>query len=162
MIIPEAPTAGWRITITSGSYAESVWTVSRSDSPLSTLDPAAFRLMVSADSRLAASSNDELVRVDASKKTVITVRPRRVGTFFMSRCITLSKPSGGLQDPVDVGPAQVGDRDQVPPLAAALGGMWIHSRSSQGWMRTTRSISSTSTSSTLTRSERAVGRFLPT
>ena len=79
--------------MTSGSYAESVWTVSRSDSPLSTLDPAAFRLMVSADRRLAASSNDELVRVDASKKTVITVRPRRVGTFFMSRCITLSKPS---------------------------------------------------------------------
>ncbi len=88
-----APTAAWRITITSGSYAESVWTVSRSDSPLSTLEPAAFRLTTSAESRLAASSNDELVRVDASKKTVMMVRPRRVGTFFRSRCMTASKPS---------------------------------------------------------------------
>ena len=79
--------------MTSGSYAESVCTVSRSDSPLSTLDPAAFRPIVSADRRLAASSNDELVRVEASKKTVMTVRPRRVGTFFRSRCITLSNPA---------------------------------------------------------------------
>ena len=48
--------------------------------------------MVSADSRLAASSNDELVRVDDSKKMFMTVRPRSVGTFLTSRCITLSKP----------------------------------------------------------------------
>jgi hypothetical protein len=60
---------------------------------LSTLDPDAFRLTTSAESRFAASSNDELVRVEASKKTVMTVRPRRVGTFFRSRCITDSKPS---------------------------------------------------------------------
>ena len=67
--------------------------MSRSDSPLSTLDPAAFRLTTSAESRLAASSNDELVRVEDSKKTVITVRPRRVGTFFRSRRMTASKLS---------------------------------------------------------------------
>src|SRR4051794_28762267 len=81
------------MTMTSGSYAESVWTVSRSDSPLSTLEPDARRLTTSAESRLAASSNDELVRVEASKNTVITVRPRRVGTFLRSRCMTDSKPS---------------------------------------------------------------------
>ena len=60
------PTSGWRITITSGSYAESVSVVSFSDSPLSTDEPAAFSVRVSAESRFAASSNDELVRVDDS------------------------------------------------------------------------------------------------
>src|SRR5262249_47934066 len=74
-------------------YADNVRIVSFSDSPLSTLEPAAFRLTVSADSRLAASSKELDVRVDASKKTLMTVRPRRVGTFFMSRCMTDSNPS---------------------------------------------------------------------
>ena len=67
--------------------------VSFSDSPLSTLEPEALTLMVSADSRLAASSNELEVRVDDSKKRLTTVRPRSVGTFLTSRCITDSKPS---------------------------------------------------------------------
>ena len=67
--------------------------MSFSDSPLSTLEPDAFRLMVSADSRLAASSNELDVRVDDSKNTFMTVRPRSVGTFLTSRCMTDSKPS---------------------------------------------------------------------
>src|SRR4051794_16087121 len=67
--------------------------VSFSDSPLSTLEPEDLRLIVSADRRLAASSNELDVRVDASKKTFITVRPRSVGTFLTSRCITDSNPS---------------------------------------------------------------------
>ena len=37
--------------------------MSRSDSPLSTDEPAALTEMTSAESRLAASSNEELVRV---------------------------------------------------------------------------------------------------
>ena len=37
--------------------------VSRSDSPLSTEEPVDRMLTTSAESRLAASSNDELVRV---------------------------------------------------------------------------------------------------
>ena len=37
----------------------------------------------SADSRFPAISNDVRVRVDASKKRLITVLPRKVGTFFM-------------------------------------------------------------------------------
>jgi hypothetical protein len=61
-----APTCGDRITITAGSYAESVCTVSLSDSPLSTEDPWDLTFSRSADSRLAASSNDELVRVEDS------------------------------------------------------------------------------------------------
>ena len=58
-----APAQGARITIIAGSYADSVATVSRSDSPFSTAEPAALMLTRSAESRLAASSNEELVRV---------------------------------------------------------------------------------------------------
>ena len=58
-----APANGERITIASGSYAESVAIVSFSDSPLSTEEPAALIEIRSAESRFAASSNDALVRV---------------------------------------------------------------------------------------------------
>jgi hypothetical protein len=61
-----APACGERITIAAGSYADSVWTVSLSDSPLSTLEPIDLTVTRSALSRLAASSKLELVRVDAS------------------------------------------------------------------------------------------------
>ena len=55
------------MTITSGSYAASVSAVSRSDSPtLSTDEPDARSTMVSAESRLAASSKLERVRVEDS------------------------------------------------------------------------------------------------
>ena len=57
---------GCRITITSGSYAAMVSAVSRSDSPLSTDDPLARSTIVSAESRFAASSKLESVRVDDS------------------------------------------------------------------------------------------------
>ena len=76
--------------------------VSLSDSPLSTLEPEPLRLMVSADRRLAASSKEDDVRVELSKKTFTTVRPRSVGTFFTSRASTLSKPRRGVQDALDV------------------------------------------------------------
>ena len=55
-----------RITIASGEWAVSVSTVSFSDSPFSTLEPLAAKFTTSALSRLAASSNDERVRVEAS------------------------------------------------------------------------------------------------
>ena len=61
-----APMCGWRITITSGSYAPSVSAVSFSDSPLSTDEPTDFSVIVSAESRLAASSKLDDVRVDDS------------------------------------------------------------------------------------------------
>ena len=57
---------GWRTTITSGSYAPSVSAVSWSDSPLSTEEPEARSDIVSADSRLAARSKLDSVRVDDS------------------------------------------------------------------------------------------------
>ena len=61
-----APASGWRMTITSGSYAPSVSAVSLSDSPLSTDEPADLIASVSADRRFAASSKLEDVRVDDS------------------------------------------------------------------------------------------------
>ena len=54
------------MTITSGSYADSVSAVSLSDSPLSTDEPAALSVSVSAESRFAASSKRDDVRVDDS------------------------------------------------------------------------------------------------
>src|SRR5262249_16041001 len=70
---------------TSGSYADRVSAVSFRDSPFSTEEPLAFIDSVSAESRLAASSKDDEMRVDDSKKTLTTSRPRRVGSFFVSR-----------------------------------------------------------------------------
>ena len=69
--------------------------------------------MVSAERRLAASSKDDDVRVELSKKTFTTVRPRRVGTFFTSRASTPSKPLRGVEDALDVLALEVGDVDQV-------------------------------------------------
>src|SRR5712692_3921760 len=80
-----APICGWRMTITSGSYASRVSAVSFSDSPLSTAEPAALIDITSAESRFAASSKLDDVRVDDSKKRLTTVRPRSVGSFFISR-----------------------------------------------------------------------------
>ena len=61
--IAAAPAHGARITIAAGSYADSVAIVSRSDSPLSIAEPLERTFTRSADSRLAASSKEELVRV---------------------------------------------------------------------------------------------------
>ena len=54
------------MTITSGSYAPMVTAVSFSDSPLSTDEPSDLIVSVSADSRFAASSKLDDVRVDDS------------------------------------------------------------------------------------------------
>ena len=65
--------------------------MSLSVSPFSTDEPLDLSEIVSAESRLAASSNDDDVRVEASKKTLRTVRPRSVGSFLTSRSATASK-----------------------------------------------------------------------
>jgi hypothetical protein len=61
-----APDAGWRTTMASGRMASRLRAVSASVSPLLVLELAALMLMVSADMRLAASSNEVRVRVLAS------------------------------------------------------------------------------------------------
>ena len=62
--------------------AFSVIAVSISVSPFFTLDDPTAMFITSAPSRFPASSNDDWVRVDASKKRLIWVRPRRVERFF--------------------------------------------------------------------------------
>src|SRR5215467_8841232 len=54
-------------------------------SPFVTDEVEADMLIASADSRFAAISNDVRVRVEGSKKRLMTVFPRRAGTFFIER-----------------------------------------------------------------------------
>ncbi len=70
----------------STDIASMVRTVSRSDSPLDAEEPLAEILIVSALIHFPAVSNDVRVRVESSKKRLMTVRPRRVGSFLTSRC----------------------------------------------------------------------------
>ena len=81
----QAPDALCRITSASTAIASTVMAVSRRLSPLLVEEPLADRLMVSADIHLPAISNELRVRVESSKKKLMMVRPRRVGTFLTSR-----------------------------------------------------------------------------
>src|SRR6266404_5147437 len=69
----------------SGAIASRFNAVSSSVSPLLKLDSPTLMFTVSAERRLAASSKDVRVRVDDSKQRLITVFPRKVGTFLTSR-----------------------------------------------------------------------------
>src|SRR5215831_7086307 len=69
----------------SGAMACRFRAVSSSVSPFETLEVETLMLTASAESRLAAISNEVRVRVEASKKRLITVRPRSAGTFLISR-----------------------------------------------------------------------------
>ena len=60
------PAEPWRTTMASTPMASMVCTVSRSDSPFFTDDVPTLKVMVSAESRLAAVSNDSRVRVESS------------------------------------------------------------------------------------------------
>ena len=87
------PADEWRTTRASTPMASMVCTVSRRDSPLLTDEVDTEKFMVSADSRLAAASNDSRVRVDSSKKSDTTVLPRRAGTLGMARSLTSTNES---------------------------------------------------------------------
>ena len=67
--------------------ASTVSMVSRRLSPLFTLEVDTEKFMVSADRRLAAVSKLMRVRVESSKNSDTTVRPRRAGTFGMGRAL---------------------------------------------------------------------------
>src|SRR5260221_4659097 len=77
----------------SACIADRLFTVSSSVSPLLVEDAAMFRLMTSAESRLAAISKVVRVRVEASKNRLNTLLPRNSGTFFTSRSVTPAKDS---------------------------------------------------------------------
>src|SRR6266849_4163756 len=73
-----APAAGWRTTSTSAPMASRLRTVSCRDSPLVTLEASFWKLSTSAPSACAATSKELRVRVEASKKSVTTMRPGRI------------------------------------------------------------------------------------
>ena len=70
--------AWWRTTMMSGRMALSVIAVSISVSPFFTDEDATDMFITSAPSRLPAISNEDCVRVEASKNRLIWVRPRSV------------------------------------------------------------------------------------
>src|ERR1700730_12348559 len=77
-----APEAWWRTTRISGCMALSVIAVSTRVSPLRMEDELTDMFITSAPSRLPASSNEDWVRVDASKNRLTWVRPRNDARFF--------------------------------------------------------------------------------
>src|SRR3569832_568527 len=81
------------MTMQSGAIASRLRAVSSSVSPFVTLEVETLTFTASADRRLAAISKEVLVRVDGSKKRLITVRPRSAGTFLISRLETSRKLS---------------------------------------------------------------------
>src|SRR5437762_9806838 len=83
-----APAEGWRMTMRSGDIASRLRAVSKSVSPFDTDEEEELMLITSAESRLPAISKEVRVRVEGSKKRLMTVRPRSVGTFFISRSET--------------------------------------------------------------------------
>src|SRR5215210_7356885 len=83
-----APAEGWRMTMRSGDIASRLRAVSSSVSPLVTEDAEELMLTTSAERRLPAISKEVRVRVEGSKKRLMTVRPRSVGTFLISRSET--------------------------------------------------------------------------
>src|SRR5947209_7636339 len=83
----------WRMTTRSGAMAWRLSAVSTSVSPFSSAEPEVEKLTLSADSRFSAISKLERVRVEASKKRLITVLPRSVGTFLIGRSPISAKES---------------------------------------------------------------------
>src|SRR5262245_55297968 len=88
-----APEDACRTTNRSACIAERLATVSSSDSPLEVELTETFRLITSADRRLAAISKVVRVRVEFSKNRLNTLLPRSSGTFFTSRSVTPAKDS---------------------------------------------------------------------
>src|SRR5439155_17130327 len=88
-----APATGWRSTMKSACMASMLRAVSSRVSPFTPLLVDAAKLITSALSRVAASSQEVRVRVLTSKNRFTTVLPRRVGTFLMSRPVTSLKDS---------------------------------------------------------------------
>ena len=80
------PATESRTTSTSALMAARLRAMSASVSAFDRLEPARVTLIASAESRFAAISNETRVRVDDSRNTLITVRPRSVGTRLISRC----------------------------------------------------------------------------
>src|SRR6266850_7754119 len=88
----------------SGDMASRFRAVSSNVSPFVTLDVETLTFTASADRRLAAISNEVLVRVEGSKKRLMTVRPRRAGTFLISR-LEISRKVSAVSSRLVISPA---------------------------------------------------------
>src|SRR6185295_6395890 len=86
--VSAAPADGCRKTMISACIASILRAVSSKVSPLTTLLDDGEKLITSALSRFAASSNEVRVLVLGSKNRLTTVRPRSAGTFLISRPVT--------------------------------------------------------------------------
>ena len=159
-----APDSECRTTTASAPIASRVSAVSLSDSPLDTLEPFAEKVTTSADSRLAASSNEIRVRVESSKKRLTTVRPRSVGSFLTSRPTSCSSIRAAVSSTASAS-SRVRSAADSRCLTASLRSRCEHSRSrappvaARGARRPGRR---SRPSSTRTFSSGAVGMFLPT
>ncbi len=85
------------MTMQSGAIASRLRAVSSRVSPLVTLEVETLTLTASAERRLAAISKEVRVRVEDSKKRLITVRPRRAGYLFDLAFGDVAKSLGGIE-----------------------------------------------------------------
>ena len=109
--------------------------MSLSVSPLLSDEPLAEKLMTSAESRLAAASNEIRVRVESSKKRLTMVRPRSVGSFLIGRSASERSSSAVSQDQLGVVAGQVRGTQQVllhgatsPSVVGSVSGRSDHRR----------------------------------
>src|SRR5512134_1033467 len=118
-----APEDSWRTMKMSACIAERLATVSSSDSPFDCELAATFRLMTSAERRLAAISKVVRVRVEGSKNRLNTLLPRSSGTFFTSRSVTPAKDSAvsRICSRISRGSPSVESRCCSSPLALSCG-----------------------------------------
>jgi hypothetical protein len=77
------------------------------------------KFIESALNRFAATSKEDLVRVDGSKKRLIIVRPLRVGTFF----IGLVEISRKLRAVFKMSLISATDRSAIPKRCLPVNGM---------------------------------------
>ena len=82
-------------------------------SPLETLLVEELTLMTSADSRFPAISKEVRVRVEASKKRLIMVFPRKRGNFFYGTGRNFLQSLGGIQNLQDLFAVKVLDSEQI-------------------------------------------------
>src|SRR4051812_23800143 len=127
----------------SGCMALSVTAVSISVSPLRIEDEDTDMFMTSAPSRLPASSNEDWVRVEASKNRLTWVRPRRLVRFLSTWRLSSTYSSERSSRPVMSaaespsipsrcrGPRTKGDFDAGVIKTRAIGGDgWLGKRES--------------------------------
>ena len=97
----------------SGRMALRVIAVSISVSPFFTLELPTAMFITSAPSRLPASSNEDCVRVEASKNRLICVRPRKVARFFSTWREMLDRLVGEIEQRLDLRAVEAFDAEQV-------------------------------------------------